>query len=189
MKLCIACVPKFLLIVCLALFGCVSVDGKEQPLQLSISSAKKVYTEGEAIDLVATLKNTGKTAARIYSPEYWGVSEIVVEDSAGVRVSPRGIKVERIPFDSFIVIPPGEGRSVRFENLRWYLCGSAQEFAGTAQLPRGIYTIYVTVTNPPVYECFEDPGNPRKPFEKTDLVGKLTSNKITLRVEAAKGEQ
>jgi hypothetical protein len=87
---------KVLVLIVVVLWNSSGGIGQDKPLQLTIKADKDVYADGEPIDLIAMLNNSGQSTARIYSPEYWGVSEIIVENSRGVRISPRGIKVERM---------------------------------------------------------------------------------------------
>ncbi|GEM_PF-3405923 len=150
----------------------------QEGLQLTIKSDKQTYEMGEEINIEASIKNTGKDAVKIYSPDYWGTSEIVVTNSKGMIMKPRGIKVERVAFDEFMIIPSGESRTHAFNNLMWFHCGGAWQFLGDAQLPADSYKIYVTVTNPPVVHCHDS----NKQFEKTDLSGTITSGAIPIEV-------
>ena len=167
-----------LAIICLVLispFG--YCQEPEQPLTLTINSDKQVYEVGEEISIMASIRNEGKDIAKIYSPDYWGVSEIIVINSQEIPMMPRGLKIERRYFDTFMTIPPNESRVHTFDNLQWFHCGGAWQFIDEVQLKSDTYKIYVTVTNPPVDKCSSD-----KKFEKTNLSGTLTSNTITIKV-------
>ena len=95
----------------------------QQPLMLTIKTDKQIFNKGEAINIIATIRNEGSEIAKIYSPEYWGVSEIIVKNSQGTFVNPEGLKIERVAFDSFMTIPPNESRTYTFENLQWFQSG------------------------------------------------------------------
>ncbi len=153
--------------------------GPDQPIQFTIKTDKEIYEVGDPINLELNIKNIGDKAVRVYSPDYWGVSEIIVTNSEGRILKPKGVKVERGYFESFMNIPPHESRSHLFNNLEWFHCGGAWIFADGAQLSPGRYQIYATITNPPADKC--DSG---KRFEETDLSGTLTSNTITIKVTA-----
>lgn len=150
-------------------------QGSEQPLQLLIKSDKEVYAAGEGIQIEALLRNVNNNTIKIYSPDYWGVTEIKIVDSQGSQLKPHGIKVERKAFEEFMVINPGEVKSHIYSNLRWFHRGGAWEFRGEAQLKPDTYQITVTITNPPVR--FSE----QKVLENT-WSGTLTSNTITIEV-------
>ena len=154
-------------------------------LQLTIRSDKQLYEVGEEINIEAKIRNIGKDTVKIYSPDYWGVSEIVVKNSKGLVIKPRGLKIERRAFDKFMVIPSGKMRLHTFNNLMWFHCGGAWQFIDEAQFVPDTYNIYVSVTNPPVDKC----TNSNKKFEKTDLSGSLTSNIISIKVVEKNTEQ
>lgn len=166
---------KFLLtaIVFLAL----SSSGFCQTLDLTINSDKPAYTYGEAIAITANIKNNGPANAKIYSPAYWGVSDIVVKNSKGMMMNPAGLKVRRVFFEQMMVIAPGESQSYVFDDLMWFHCGGAWQFRDEDRLPPDTYTIFVTVTNPPQGEC-----SAAKNVESTDFSGTLTSNAIAIEV-------
>lgn len=173
---------KELLMTIIAVVSLASVGYcQDQPLQVTVKANKGIYEVGEPINLELSIRNIGNKAVRIYSPDYWGTSEIVVTNSQGVLLKPRGAKVERTAFDVFMIIPPNESRTQIYSNLEWFHCGGAWQFSDDAQLPVGRYNISVTITNPPVDKC-----NSNKVFEKTDLSGTLTSNPIVLEVVGRK---
>ncbi len=175
---------KIMLGIFVLLFMATAGHGQEpkQTLELTIKSDKEIYKVGEGINIEASMKNTGKDSVKIYSPEYWGVSEIVVVNSKGMTMKPRGLKVKRNGFDSFLIIPPNESRTSIFNNLMWFFCGGAWQFSDEAQLTSDIYKIYVKLTNPPANNC-DDNG---KIYEKTALSGTITSNTITIEVKSLK---
>ena len=90
---------------------------KPSPLTLTIAADKEVYAVGEEINLEVNIMNIGKNAAKIYSPDYWGVSDIVVINSQGTAMKPEGIKVEREYFDDFMSIPSNGVRTHIYQNL------------------------------------------------------------------------
>lgn len=144
-----------------------------QPLTLTIQTAKEVYVHGEPINIEAIIKNSGNDTVKIYSPDYWGVSAITVINLKGVAMKPRGVKVKRVSFEPFLTIPPQSSVAYTFDNLMWFHCGDAWQFAADAGLPPDTYTIYVTVTNP---RC----AGAR--ILSTSLAGVLTSNTITIEI-------
>lgn len=146
-----------------------------QPLKLTIEADKLVYSVGEEIDIEATVTNISEENLKIYGPDYWGVSEIIIIDADGDQLTPRGIKAERKYFEEFMIIPPGESRPHIFKNLRWFHRGGAWEFAGEAQLQAGNYDIAVTITNPP--RRFSE----SKVLEKT-WIGTMLSNTLSIEV-------
>lgn len=145
-----------------------------QPLTLTIQTAKEVYEQGEPINIEVSIKNPGNDTAKIYSPAYWGVSEITVANSQGVGMKPSSVKVERASFEPFLTIPPQSSAAHTFDNLTWFHCGGAWQFADDAELPPDTYTIYVTVINP---RCVG------ARILSTDLAGVLTSNTITIEIK------
>lgn len=168
---------KFAIFLLLA-FPLVCVAQEDQPLQLTIRLEKQVYELGEEIDIEVNIKNTGRDIAKIYSPDYWGVSEIIVTNSKGIRMEPKGIKIERTYFEYFMAIPANESRTHIFDNLRWFHCGGAWQFIDEAQLLPDTYNIYVTITNPPrTQRCGQ-----LHQYVKTNLSGTITSNTITIEI-------
>ena len=142
---------------------------QEQPLLLTIKSNKKVYKFGEKINIEASIKNIGKDTAKIYSPAFWDVGEMIIRDSDGDMMKPQGMKIKHT-FEDFMTIPPGESSTYIFENLTWFFYGGAWQF----KLSPDIYTIYVTVTNPPTRVGAK--------YLQTSLYGTITSNTITIEV-------
>ena len=153
-----------------------SAEMTKNAMLLTIQADKNVYEQGEKIGIVATIKNTGQESAAIYSPDYWGVSEIIVTNSKGIIVKPRGIKVERGSFEPFMIIPPNEARSHRFDNLTWFHYGGAWQFADDARLAPDTYKIYVTIAGMP--KCVG------ARYHETSLRGTLDSNVITITIVA-----
>ncbi len=149
-----------------------------QPLQLIIKSDKQIYDVGEEINITVSIRNESNNTIKIYSPDYWGVSDIIVTNSQGIPIKSRGLKIYRRASDTFMTVPPNESRAHTFDNLLWFHCGGAWQFIDEAQLKPDTYKIYVTVTNPPVDKC----GGGKK-FEKTDLSDILTSNTMTIEVK------
>src|SRR4051812_36684526 len=82
----------------------------KQPLQLTIKSDKQVYEVGEKITITVSMRNDGNDTIKIYSPDYWGVSDIIVTNSQGIPMKPRGLKIKRRAFDTFMTVPPNESR-------------------------------------------------------------------------------
>jgi len=152
-----------------------------QTLQLSINSDQSTYKFGEAINITANIKNTGTGDAKIYSPAYWGVSEIVVKNSKGMKMNPAGLKIERKAFEQMMVISPGEMQSYVFEDLMWFHCGGAWQFRDEDRLKPDTYTIIVAITNRPQGQG-ECNSSAEKNFAATDFNGTLTSNIIFIEV-------
>ena len=146
----------------------------KQPLELTIKSDKQVYEVGEKINITASIRNNGKENAKIYSPDYAGVSELVIKNSKGLVMKPRGMKIRRGNFESLMSIPSQGTGTHTFENLMWFHCGGAWQFTDHAQLLPDIYTVTIAVTNPP--SCVG------AKYLGTDLSGVLNSNTITLEV-------
>jgi hypothetical protein len=153
----------------------------EQPLQFTIKSDKEVYAEGEEIQIEATLKNIGNNTIKIYSPDYWGVSEIKIVNSQRFQLKPQGIKVKRTTFEEFMVLHPGEERIHAYSNLRWFHRGGAWEFRDEAQLKPDTYQLTVIITNPPL-------GFSEHKTSENTWSGILTSNTITIEVMSKKNE-
>ena len=145
-----------------------------QPLTLTIQTAKEVYEQGESINIEASIKNSANDTAKIYSPAYWGVSEITVTNSKGVAMKPRGVKVKRASFEPFLTIPPQSSVAHTFDNLTWFHCGGVWQFADDARLPPDTYKIYVAIAGMP--KC----AGAR--YQETSLKGTLVSDTITIEV-------
>ncbi|HBO97159.1 MAG TPA: hypothetical protein DE315_06275 [Candidatus Omnitrophica bacterium] len=145
-----------------------------QPLTLTIQTAKEVYEQGESINIEASIKNSANDTAKIYSPAYWGVSEITVTNSKGVAMKPCGVKVERASFEPFLTIPPQSSVAHTFDSLTWFHCGGVWQFADDARLPPDTYKIYVAIAGMP--KC----AGAR--YQETSLKGTLVSDTITIEV-------
>ena len=145
-----------------------------QPLTLTIQTVKEVYEQGESINIEASIKNSANDTAKIYSPAYWGVSEITVTNSKGVAMKPRGVKVKRASFEPFLTIPPQSSVAHTFDNLTWFHCGGVWQFADDARLPPDTYKIYVAIAGMP--KC----AGAR--YQETSLKGTLVSDTITIEV-------
>ena len=145
----------------------------KQSLQLTIKSDKQVYEVGEEINLELSVKNVGKKSTKVYSPEYWGVSEIFVKNSKGSIIQSRFIgKASRLLSDVFCNVPAGNTQSFFFKNLQWFGCGGLIGFDLKKDFSPGICTIYMTIKNPPACVGAK--------YLATDLTGTLTSNAITI---------
>lgn len=145
-----------------------------QPLTLTIQADKKVYRVGEKINVTASIKNLGDNTAKIYSPAYWGASEITVTNSKGMAMKPRGVEIERTSFELFLTIPSQSSAAYTFDNLTWFHCAGAWRFVGDALLPPDTYQIYVTIAGMP--KC----AGAR--YQETSLKGTLSSNVITITI-------
>jgi len=148
---------------------------ENQPLQLTIKSDKEVYEVGEEINIELAIFNRTKDNVKIYSPEYWGVSKIVVKNSKGDFIKSQFIaKVERASFEHLISIPSNETRAFFFKNLAWFGCGGLLGFNTKEELIPGAYNIYMTLINPPICVGHK--------YLITNLSGTLVSNTITIEV-------
>lgn len=171
---------KIVVGICVFFVGMTTSYGEASTrfLTLTIKSDKSEYVVGEKVNLEAVINNSGKQAVKIYSPDYWGVSEIVVTDLQANKIKPNGIKIERAFFETFMAIPSGEKRAHIFKNLQWFDCSGARGFINDAQLKPGTYSISLTVTNPPRCQSGQ--------YLNTSLSGDLTSNRITIKVISQK---
>ena len=152
---------------------------KTAPLVLTLKSDKQVYEAGEPINLELSVHNNSKETIQIYSPEYWGVSEIFVKKATGEVVQSQFFtKVKRVSFDTFASIASQGIRSFLFKDLEWFGCGGLSGFNIEKDFSPGIYNLYMTVKNPPVCAGAK--------YLETDLSGILTSNPLTIEVKAKK---
>lgn len=145
----------------------------QESIEMIIKADKRDYKQSETIDIELEVKNSREKNVKIFNPDYWGVSQIVITDSNGQKIKPREIKMERSSFSDYMVIPAGGLRDHIFKNLIWFDCGGALQYTAEQLIP-GTYNIYVTVTNPPKCDS--------KKYSATSLSGTIVSNTITLNI-------
>ncbi|MFH1441516.1 MAG: hypothetical protein ABIH18_05715 [Candidatus Omnitrophota bacterium] len=146
----------------------------QKPLEVIIKTDEQVYKQFERIDIELEVKNTGEKKAKIFNPDYWGVSQIIITDSNGKKIKPQVIKKERSSFSDYMVISAGNSQYNIFKNLTWFDCDSALQYTGEQLIP-GTYSICVTVTNPPKCDS--------KKYSVTSLSGNIVSNIITINIK------